>query len=321
MKESIHRYFKVGLISFMAYPSTIRGEDPNVVEVLKKIAVDDYFDAIEVTWIKDDETREKAAKLLRTSHLKVCYGAQPRLLTTGMNANHLDEAERQKAEDTLIAAIDEAEQLGADGIAFLSGKWQEETREESYQQLLKTTNNLCAYAKKKDMNIELEVFDYDIAKASLIGPAPLAARFAADVRMRHDNVGLLIDLSHIPRCRESSTFVVRMLRPYLTHFHIGNTVVNNPVDEGYGDEHQRFGFPNSSNDTQEVLDFLRVLKNEGFFDEENPYVLSFEVKPWKDEDPDVVVANAKRVLNRAWALLEDFGPELQRFNPRDERRR
>jgi hypothetical protein len=50
---------------------------------------------------------------------------------------------------------------------------------------------------------------------------------------------------------------------------------------------------------------MRVLKNEGFFDANNPYVLSFEVKPWKDEDPDAVVANAKRVLNRAWALLED----------------
>jgi hypothetical protein len=54
-----------------------------------------------------------------------------------------------------------------------------------------------------------------------------------------------------------------------------------------------------------VLDFLRVLKKEGFFDSEAPYVLSFEVKPWKDENPDLVVANAKRVLNRAWALLED----------------
>lgn len=305
MKESIHKYFKVGLISFMAYPTTIRGEDPHVVDILKKIAVDDYFDAIEVTWIKDEVKRKAAADLLKTSHLKVCYGAQPRLLTTGLNANHLDEEERQKAEDTLIEAIDEAEELGADGIAFLAGKWNEETKEESYQQLLKTTDHICTYAKTKQMNIELEVFDYDIAKSSLIGPAPLAARFAADVRQKHDNFGLLIDLSHIPMCRESSEFVVRTLRPYLTHFHIGNTVVNNPSDEGYGDEHQRFGFPNSSNDTPELLNFLRILKNEGFFNAENPYVLSFEVKPWKDEDPDVVVANAKRVLNRAWAFLED----------------
>lgn len=305
MRESIHKYFDIGLVSFMAYPAGLRGEDPNIIENLKKTVLDDYFSAIEVTWIKDDDKRREAAKLLETGHMRVCYGAQPRLLTTGLNANNVDEAGRQQAEDTLMAAIDEAQELGAQGIAFLAGKWEPDTKEQAYQQLLKTTRNLCDYAATKNMMVELEVFDYDIAKASLIGPAPYAARFAADIRSTHSNFGLMIDLSHIPMCYESSQFVVRTLRPYLTHFHIGNTVIRSKDTEGYGDEHQRFGFPGSENDTQELLDFLRVLKQEGFFDERNPYVLSFEVKPWKDEDADAVVAGAKRVLNRAWALLED----------------
>jgi len=305
LKESIHKYLKVGLISFMAYPSTLKGEDPNGLEVIKKVARDDYFDAIEITWTKDAAQRAEIKKLLDVSHLTVCYGAQPRLLTTGMNANHLDEAERKKAEATLIEAIDEAEFMGAKGIAFLSGKWAAETKEQSYSQLLKTTRNLCDYAKPKGMNIVLEVFDFDIAKASIIGPAPLAARFAADMRTSHNNFGLMVDLSHIPMTYETPEFVVRTLKPYIVHFHVGNTVCRDPKAEGYGDEHQRFGFPNGSNDTAQVLEYLRVLKSEGFFNAENPYVFSFEVKPFKDEDPDTVVANAKRVLNRAWALLED----------------
>ena len=305
MKESIHKYFKVGLISFMAFPANMRGDDPNVLEGIRKVAVDDYFDAIEVNWIKDDALRAEAAKMLEVSHLKVCYGAQPRLLTTGLNPNHIDETERAKAEATLIEAIDEAEQLGAKGIAFLSSKWQPETKDEAYAQLLKTTRNLCDYAKTKGMMVELEVFDYDIAKASLIGPAPYAAQFAADMRMTHSNFGLLVDLSHIPMTYESPEFVIRTLRPYITHLHLGNTVCQDPKAEGYGDEHQRFGFPGGSNDVDQVLDYLRALKNEGFFNEQDPYVFSFEVKPWKDEDPEIVVANAKRVLNRAWAMLED----------------
>lgn len=303
MNEFIHKYFKVGLISFMAYPATMRGDNPNVLQVIKKIACDEYFDAIEVNWIKDKTIRAQAARILNSSHLTVCYGAQPRLLTTGLNANALDENQRQQAEDTLIEAIDEAEQLGAKTVAFLSGKWQPQTKAQAYAQLLKTTRNLCDYAAKKNMQIELEVFDFDIAKASLIGPAPLAAQFAADIRTTHNNFGLLIDLSHIPMTYETPEFVVRTLRPYITHFHIGNTVCTDASLEGYGDEHPRFGFPGSVNDTEQVRNFLQVLKNEGFMDTENPYVLSFEVKPWKDEDPDIVVANAKRVLNRAWATL------------------
>ncbi|MCL2060935.1 MAG: sugar phosphate isomerase/epimerase [Oscillospiraceae bacterium] len=304
MIESIHKYFKVGLISFMAYPQIMRGDDPGVLDYLRKIAVDDYFDAIEVTWIKDAELRKKAACLLEQSHMTVCYGAQPRLLTTGLNPNHLDEAEREKAEATLIEAIDEANELGSKGIAFLSGKYDEAKKEEAYAQLLKTTKNLCAYAKKKDMIVELEVFDYDIDKKSIIGPAPYAAKFAADMRCAYENFGLMIDLSHIPMTYETPEFVVRTLRPYITHLHLGNTVCKDPAAEGYGDLHQRFGFPGGSNDTPEVAEYLRVLISEGFANPADPMVLSFEVKPWQDEDCDVVVANAKRVLNRAWAIVE-----------------
>lgn len=304
MNESIRKYFDVGIVLFMAYPEMLGGTSPETLEAIRKIASDEYFDAIEVNWIKDQKVREKAASMLRSSHIKICYGAQPRLLTTGMNPNHLEEGERQKAEQTLMEAIDEAEELGAAGIAFLAGKWEESTKEKSYRQLLKTTENLCEYAKKKEMSIELEVFDFDIAKASLIGPATYAAKFAAEVREKHNNFGLLVDLSHIPMCYESPKFTIQTLRPYITHLHIGNTVCSNPKSEGYGDEHQRFGFPQGVNDTKEVVEFLRVLKIEGFFCSENPYVLSFEVKPWEDENPDMVIANAKRVLNKAWALLD-----------------
>ncbi len=305
MKESIYKYFDIGIVSFMAYPAAIRGEDPDILANIKKTVADDYFTAIEVSWIKDAEKRAQAAKLLKTSHLKVCYGAQPRLLTTGLNPNDINEAGRAEAEATLIEAIDEAEELGAKSIAFLAGKWEEKTKKLAYQQLIRTTSNLCRYAGKKGMQIVLEVFDFNIAKKSLIGPAPYAARFAADIRQEYSNFGLMIDLSHIPMCYETSRFVVQTLRPYIAHFHIGNTVISSPDDEGYGDEHQRFGFPNSSNDTPQVLEFLRVLKEEGFFRPDAPYTLSFEVKPWKDEDADAVVTGAKRVLNRAWALLKD----------------
>ena len=298
MKESIHKYFQIGTIQWMSFP----GED--VLHSLHKIACDDFFDAVEVCQFADESSRNAAAKLLAETHLKVCYGAQPRLLGPKLNPNDLSEEKRQLAEKTLLEAVDEAEQLGAKGIAFLAGKWEEKTREEAFQQLLRTTRTVCGYAKTKGMSVELEVFDYDMDKAALIGPAPYARKFAEEMRTTHSNFGLLVDLSHFPTTYETSRFVIRTLRPYITHFHIGNAVVQ-PGCEAYGDQHPRFGFPNSANDVPELLDFFRVLKEEGFFCPEAPYVLSFEVKPWGDEDADVILANTKRVMNRAWALLED----------------
>lgn len=296
MMDSIHKYFQVGTIQWMSYPLS----DP--MDSLRAICRDDFFDAIELKGF--GVKNEEAKKLLEQSHLKVCYGAQPRLLGPKLNPNALDEAERQKAEATLIEALDEAEYLGAKGIAFLAGKWQEETKEAAYAQLLKTTRNVCDCAAKKGMSVELEVFDFDMDKAALIGPAPYAAKFAADMRTTHSNFGLLVDLSHFPTTYETSRFVIRTLRPYITHFHFGNAVVK-PGCDGYGDLHPRMGYPNSANDTAELLDYLRVLKEEGFFNAAEPYVLSMEVTLRPGEDEGIVLANTKRVLNRAWALLED----------------
>lgn len=298
MRESIHKYFKVGTIQWMSHPRK------DVLQSIKEIACDDFFDAIEVCQFKDDDVRQQAKRILRQSHMQVCYGAQPRLLGPGLNPNAIDEDQRLQAQQTLLKAVDEAYELGAPAIAFLAGKWEEATKEHAYQQLLKTTKAVCDYAATKNMCVNLEVFDYDMDKAALIGPAPLAARFAADVCSHHSNFGLLVDLSHFPTTYESTRFVIRTLRPYIRHFHFGNAVVV-PGCEAYGDQHPRMGFPNSANDTEQLLEFFTVLKEEGFLNAQDPYVLSMEVKPWGDEDEDLILANTKRVVNRAWALLED----------------
>lgn len=298
MRESIHKYFRIGTIQWMSHPTY------DVLDSIRRIACDEFFDALEVGKFEEDDIRTKARDLLAQSHMKVCYGAQPRLLGPKLNPNDLSEEGRKQAEATLIEAVDEAEYLGAKGIAFLAGKWSQDTKEEAYQQLLKTTRAVCDYAKTKNMMVELEVFDYDMDKAALIGPAPLAARFAADMRLYHNNFGLMVDLSHFPTTYETSQFVIRTLRPYITHFHIGNAVVKEGC-EAYGDMHPRFGFPNSANDVEQLIDFFTVLKEEGFFNAADPYVLSCEVKPWKDEDADIILANTKRVIQRAWAMVED----------------
>ena len=300
MNESIHSYMKVGLIHFMAYPSVIKGEGP-IEETFRKIAVDDYFDVAEITWIKDSAVRSKVKKMIDTSHLEVAYGGQPRLLTTGLNINDLNEEGRQKAIATLKEGIDEAYEMGALGFAFLSGKYSEEKKEEAYQALVKSTKELCAYAKSKgSMKVVLEVFDYDVDKASLIGPVALAKRYAEEVCRECDNFGLMVDLSHLPLLRETSVESLLPVKDYIVHAHMGNCVCKDPSLPCYGDAHPRFGFPGGENDVDELVEYLRVLLSIGFLSKEKRPVVSFEVKPFGDEDPDLVVANAKRVLNRAW---------------------
>ena len=55
MDSPIRSHMKVGLIHFMAYPSTIDGEGP-ILETLKKVLVDDYFDAGFASMEIDEQT-------------------------------------------------------------------------------------------------------------------------------------------------------------------------------------------------------------------------------------------------------------------------
>ncbi|MDU5261626.1 MAG: sugar phosphate isomerase/epimerase, partial [Clostridium celatum] len=61
--------------------------------------------------------------------------------------------------------------------------------------------------------------------------------------------------------------------------------------------------PNSENDVKELADYLRLLLKINFLNKENRPIVSFEVKPYGNEDSEIVIANAKRTLNLAWELV------------------
>lgn len=293
--HDIHKYFRIGTLQWMSYP-----ELP-AYEAVEKIILDGYFDAVELAPVPEPE-RERVRGLLELSRITPACGAHALQLGHGLNPNALSEEERLRAEERLKSCIDEAAFMGARSLAFLAGRWEPDRRAQQLARLVKTTVELCRYAETKGIRMELEVFDYDVDKRVLIGPAALAAEFAAEVRRECPNFGLLADLSHIPLTHEKPEDVVRLLKPYLTHFHIGNAVLdkNSPA---YGDQHPRFGYPGGETDVPGLCRFLRVLRREGFFRENGRMLLSFEVKPRAGEDADAVLAGCKRALNAAWAAL------------------
>ncbi|WP_058485111.1 TIM barrel protein [Defluviitalea phaphyphila] len=303
MNVSMRKYMKVGIILHMAFDGLAKGEGP-ILENLEKIVKDDYFEVVEVTQIKDPMVRKAAADMIKCGHMEVAYGGQPRLLTTGMNINDLDEEKRKAAVQSLKEGIDEAYELNAVGFSYLAGKYEEDRKEEAFQALIKSSKELCEYAKSKgDMPVVLEIFDYDIDKKSLIGPTYMAKRLAEIMTAEYDNFGLMVDSSHIPMLHETLEESLFPIKDYIKHAHMGNTVIKDSKYPAYGDTHPRFGFPNSENDVEELADYLRMLIKIGYLSENKRSIVSFEVKPFGNEDSEIVIANAKRTLNLAWELV------------------
>jgi len=294
---------RVGIVHFMAFSDLAGGAGP-WEETVRHIALDPFFNAIEITHIEDLHVRERVKSLIHLARLSVGYGAHPSILSQGLNLNSIEEEERLFACETLKEQIDEAIFMQAESFVILSGKDPgEEKRPQAVDALIQSLSELCVYSAKKDgPKIVAEAFDCEVDKCCLLGPAPLCREVAEGVTKEHENFGLLVDLSHIPLLKESPEQALGPVKDYLACVHLGNAVTD-PACPGYGDNHPSFGAAGSANDIPEVAAFLRCLLDIGFLDGASRPMASFEIKPMEGQDPLVVIANAKRVLRQAWSMV------------------
>jgi sugar phosphate isomerase/epimerase len=303
MEKSLQAYMRCGIVHFMAFPELGGGSGP-WEETVRHIALDPFFNAIEITHIEDSHVRERVKDLIGLAGLAVGYGAHPTILGQGLNINSLDADERHQACKVLKDHLDEAQYMGAETFVILSGKDPGQAqRQEAVEALVESLRTLCDYSDKKGgPKVVIEVFDSEVDKRCLLGPAALARAVGEAVAEDYSNFGLLVDLSHIPLLNESPTQALVPVKKYVAGLHIGNAVID-PECAGYGDNHPIFGTPGSANDVAEVAEFLRVLLDTGLLDGKQKPIVSFEIKPLEGQDSLVMIANAKRVLNEAWAMV------------------
>ena len=313
MNRPWQAFCKLGLVHFMMYPQVMRGEGP-ILETARKIAADDFFEVIEIAPVKDTAVLKDLKALVESAHMLVGFGAQPGLLLNKLNLAALDGGQRQKAVDNVKSSIDQAYMVGARILALLDGPNSypgPQRANEAKDALVKSLSELCQYAKSKATNytlwISLEIFDQEIEKRSLLGPTPEAAEVIGRVKKAHENIGLTVDLSHLPLLNETPEEALTAAAEHLIHVHIGNAIMAEKTQEGYGDQHPGFGVPGSENDVPELIEYLKVLFKIGYFSKSLPTpmpVITFEAKPLSFETPEVVTANLKRVWKEAWAKLE-----------------
>lgn len=291
----------------MIYPETLRGEGP-ILETVGKIAADESFGAIEVSWIKDPETRSKVANLLETAFMDVVYCGGPPILIQKLDMNSLDENARSTSVKNVKKLVDEAYSLRARIIAVLSGPDVEaDKRDKAKALLVDSLKKVCGYAQEKGedytLMVSLEYFDQEQDKKLLLGPTIEAADVVGRVKDEYENIGLTVDLSHLPLLNESSEQALTVAEPYLEHVHVGNCVLRDESHPLYGDQHPRFGIHGGENSVEELTLFLRILKEVGYFNKKTATrlpVVSFEVKPAPGESSEVLIANSKRVFAKSW---------------------
>jgi sugar phosphate isomerase/epimerase len=305
MKGRPQDFMSVGIVHFSTFPEVMKGEGP-IVETLRTLCEDAYFQAVEVTAIRDAAVRARAVQLVRDSGKKVVFGAQPVLLAGRHDLNSLDPRARQAALDAVRAVMSQAKEWGACGLAVLSGPDPgERHRAIAKVMLCASLKELCEFSRRAGgPPILLEVFDrVPFGKNCLIGPSEEAADIADRVHPFYGDFGLMMDLSHTPLLGESPERALKAAPEDLRHVHIGNCVLRDKDHPAYGDNHPLFGIPEGENGVDELAAFLKVLLEIRYLGEGKRNIVSFEIKPFGGQSASQVIANAKETLDAAWKAL------------------
>jgi sugar phosphate isomerase/epimerase len=306
---NIHKYMDLGIVHYVSFPEVMAGEGP-IIETVEKIILDDFFTAIEITRMEDAETKKRVIDRLRYSGLKVVYSGGPPYAMQGINLSALEQAERESSLAKAKRLIDEAILFGA-SIHLLTGGPDPgpENRKEAKKRLIDSLMELYDYNNSQGNEsvpvLSLEPVDRSVHRMGLIGPISEAVEVVAAVRAQGGAIWLTIDQSHLAQLGDTPEAAFSAASEFMIHLHLANCVLSDPSDPAYGDEHPRFGFPGGEHDLKDITYLWETLNKNNFFNQAFPYgskpIISVEVKPQSDEEPEIVLAATKRAITKAWA--------------------
>ncbi len=196
----------------------------------------------------------------------------------GSDPSHPDAAHRARALETATAGLAVAHAFGATRVVTVSGAdLGPERRAAHTAGYVEFLTALCAAAAP--LPLVIEPMDREIDKRALIGPT---AEAAALVRRVHaagpTNLGLLVDMSHLPLLGEGFDQALDVAGELTHHVHLGNCLLSDRGDPLYGDKHPPLGYPGSEHDASHLREFVAALRRSGYLARDGATV-SFEVRP------------------------------------------
>jgi sugar phosphate isomerase/epimerase len=201
--------------------------------------------------------------------------------------------------------VRQAAAIGATGFIFASGGPPfAEGREANHRAFFEFCRWLCGQLAPHRIDALLEPFDFDFDKKFLYGPLDRNLELVQRLSAECPNVGIELDVAHLPLMREEFASSIRRSSPWLKRVHIGNCSMRNPADRFYGDLHPPVGYPGGEIDTPQVAEILGLLREVGFLNPSNRGDLVLEFNPFPGRTEDETVADNLARLRAAWKQVD-----------------
>jgi sugar phosphate isomerase/epimerase len=200
--------------------------------------------------------------------------------------------------------VAQAAAIGATGFVFGSGgPPYAETTKANQQAFFDFCCWLCEQLAPHGIDALLEPFDFDFDKKFAYGPLTANLEVVQRVRETFPNIGIELDVAHLPLMREGFVSSIQRSAPFLKRVHLGNCVMKNPADPFYGDRHPPIGYPGGEIDGPELKEILTALLQTKFLNEQKRGDLIIEMNPFPGRSEDDSVADNLARVNDAWSKV------------------
>lgn len=302
MKQDRKLPFQLGVNHHLLFPASFQSTSVHM-DTLPIVLGMPAFELVDC-FIPNDDIGEVEEPMIVASGKEPIYNC-PLMVGATLNPHSPDSAIRMATRQEAFAHIDRAKRIGARKMVVASGVdpgVAERGRETKL--FIDYMTELCEYAGP-DLCLMIEPFDRSIGKNLLMGPTHEVVAVVETVKARgFENVGILMDMGHVPLMEESFAHAVATAGPHIRHVHLGSCVMRDPSDPLYGDMHPPWGYPGGENDVAEAVEFLRCLRDIGYFDGTEPATVTLEMRPYSDKIETDSVAIFLRKLDEALLGLE-----------------
>lgn len=249
-------------------------------------------------WRGEERSREEI-RILRDSWKIIHYNIGDRFGEEICRPASPVKSEREHAWSCIMRELSFALELGSKKIVFAGGPDYPDDRDSAKERLAEFVRNMACQLPP-DVTLALEPTDRDMDKYFLFGPVEETADFIRALRDRGINIGMLLDMGHIPLMHESLASAVEKAGDTLVHIHLGNCLLSDPTHPLYGDRHVPWDAAGSEYTGEDGVRYLRILRGAGYFAHENA-TASFEMRPIPGKSAEESLAEWIKIWKRGMA--------------------
>ena len=300
MTEDIRAYARLGLVHHMLFPRCMDDADDHARTLADFVERTD-IDTLDCCIPYGAERREWLVPRVRDCGKEVVYATHLFPLRKIAFAT-TSPPEQGLARTVLRDMVAMAAAIGATGLIFASGADAPEgERPAARAAFADFCRWLCGELRPHGITAMLEPFDRTVDKRFLYGPTDECVELIRSLEPEVDNLGIELDMAHIPLMGESFEHAIRTVAPYLKRVHLGNCVLKDRASPLYGDQHPPIGVEGGEIDVPQVAEILRLLLDVGYLGTGSRGALVVEMQPFAGRTAEETVLDSMERVLAAWA--------------------